>query len=249
MKATAAVLVFLALVPFLSPAQDSVLLTTGEWEPYTSEKLKDGGFLTKLVVETFKKAGFKARVEFYPWKRAELMVRDGVAFGAFPYPINPYYADDFFQSGPLANNTIAFMCAVGGKPDPKDFQSWELADFKGMRVALLPGAPAEAKLREAGVTVVIGDSMERNIAMLLAGRLDFVVDDVLALKDAIEGGFPKDKDRLKFLDKPFNKVAVGLIVSKSMPNARSLLDSFDAALKAMKASGEYDRLMGEFRQF
>jgi len=77
-----------ALVIFLISAHasaDTVTLVTGEWVPYTSEKMEGYGFITEIVSEVFKEMGAEAEYKFYPWRRCYHLVKSGKVWGAFPY--------------------------------------------------------------------------------------------------------------------------------------------------------------------
>ena len=45
-------------------------IATTEYPPYYGKDLENGGFMTEIVVEVFKRAGYDAEIKFLPWKRA-----------------------------------------------------------------------------------------------------------------------------------------------------------------------------------
>ena len=49
-----------------------------DWPPYNSETIPGKGFLAELAIETFKRAGYDAEINFYPWARAMLVARERV---------------------------------------------------------------------------------------------------------------------------------------------------------------------------
>jgi len=66
---------------------ESVVLATGEWPPYTSEKLPEYGFVTKIVTAACNAGGITPEYHFYPWARAEMLADSCEVFAAFPYVI------------------------------------------------------------------------------------------------------------------------------------------------------------------
>lgn len=54
-----------------------IVVTCTEWEPYTSEKLLNGGFLIELTVESLKRVGYDVEVKYLPWARALDEVKNG----------------------------------------------------------------------------------------------------------------------------------------------------------------------------
>lgn len=53
-----------------SPSKiDSIVIGTGEWQPYHSISLKHLGVGNHIVSEAFAAVGIKVKFEFMPWKR------------------------------------------------------------------------------------------------------------------------------------------------------------------------------------
>lgn len=82
-------------------AQPAIPFHTGEWKPYTSSRLPNGGCATELVAAVCKAAGITPSFEFFPWLRAEYQVEEGQAFCAFPYVMNSARKVRFDFSEPL----------------------------------------------------------------------------------------------------------------------------------------------------
>ena len=51
-------------------ADESILLSTGEWPPFISVTLKQKGFAARIVTEAFELEGIKVEYQFRPWARA-----------------------------------------------------------------------------------------------------------------------------------------------------------------------------------
>ncbi len=45
-------------------------IATIEYPPYYGKDLENGGFMTEIVVEALKRAGYDAEIKFLPWKHA-----------------------------------------------------------------------------------------------------------------------------------------------------------------------------------
>lgn len=57
---------------------------TGEWLPYTSQKLEGQGVISAVVTAIVKEMGMKVEYLWMPWERGDMMVREGGAFAQFP---------------------------------------------------------------------------------------------------------------------------------------------------------------------
>ena len=85
-------------------------ITTGEYPPWTSEKLKHGGFTNHIIIEAFALEGYTVEFTFYPWKRAYDTAKKGEKFHAtsYWYP-SERRVEDFIYSDPLQEDAIVFF--------------------------------------------------------------------------------------------------------------------------------------------
>ena len=84
-----------------APAILEIPLATGEWEPYTAEKIEGQGAFTEIVSAVFKEMGQPVKYQFYPWKRAEAETLAGNVFAAFPYIVTDERKKDYEFSDPI----------------------------------------------------------------------------------------------------------------------------------------------------
>jgi polar amino acid transport system substrate-binding protein len=205
---------------------------------------------SELVSAACAAAGLKAEFQFSPWKRAEASVEDGTCFATFPYQDTRDresrfdFSDSLFKSANrLLYHTSNPKSArlVYGRPE----------DLKDFKVGSLLGSDAvNQPLRRAGALVEEVQSVEQNLVKLALDRLDFVVDDQLVLAHAVRQtyGFDPGKDALF----DFNDKGVGastdyhLMVSRKYPQAKELLKRFNAGLKRLVASEQYQKILRKY---
>ena len=60
------IVTFIVMAGMADAWAGDVTLITGEWTPYTSEKLENYGFFTEIVSEVCKEMGVVPKYEFYP---------------------------------------------------------------------------------------------------------------------------------------------------------------------------------------
>lgn len=224
----------------------SVPFSTGEWEPFTSEKLPNMGCATELVAAICKAGGIEASFHFYPWIRAERMVVSGEAFCAFPYVMNDTRKRQFDFSDPLfyGVNKFVYYAGSGAFREPKVAA---LVDLKPYRVAVLRGSFLEEDLRKAGIGIEIVNSLDSAARMLHSGRVDFMVDEETAVFHALQACFPGESGRFRALPNVFwGSTASYLIVSRDYPNARAILARFNRGLRAIKKNGVYRRITANY---
>ena len=57
---------FLLLASAILNAQQTVVLSSGEWLPFQSQNLKHGGVVAHIVSEAFKTQDIQVELEYYP---------------------------------------------------------------------------------------------------------------------------------------------------------------------------------------
>ena len=75
--------IFLFVASFL-PAQKSLSLDIGDWEPFTSSRDPDSRILELLVKEIFALSDLEVEYNYYPWLRSLKNVEKGYSDGSFP---------------------------------------------------------------------------------------------------------------------------------------------------------------------
>ncbi|KIX14942.1 substrate-binding periplasmic protein [Dethiosulfatarculus sandiegensis] len=230
---TVAVFLFLGCLPAL--AKD-IKLATGEWNPYTSAKMENYGYFTKVVSEVFAEMGHSPKYIFYPWMRCYNSVLIGKVWAAFPYSKTPQREGEVFFSDQISFSvTKWFYYERTG--ETKNIRYDTLTDLKPYRLGGVTGYFYEENLRKAGLKVDYSPKEINAVEKLMLGRVDFVPLNELVARHLIKTHFPAKAHNFKTLDKPYSKKALRLIVSKKFPEAKILLREFNSALKRCRARG------------
>ena len=224
-----------------------VVFATGEWPPFSSEMLPEYGRATALVSAICKAAGIMPIYEFYPWKRAELRVSKGEIFAAFPYAFSKEREKSYDFSDTIFYGVNMFIYYDQNKKTNSAVPYDILDDLRGYRIGVISGSFLSSTLENAGLDNESTTSIDQSIHKLVAGRLDFTIDDRVVLHDAIQRLYPDKIDHFKFLPKPLGmKTPTGLLVSRSYPGALEILAKFNKGLAAIKQNGEYDRIIQKY---
>lgn len=221
------VLFFILCFSPLSQARESIPLATGEWAPFTTQQQPDKGFVTRLVNDVFSRMGVEADVSFYPWKRCYSMVLAGAAWGAFPYSWTEERASEVLFSDPISYSDTAWFHV-----DAPPLEHYEkLEDMKGVRIGGVAGYFYEEALRKANLEVEFAPDEVSIFRMLLAGRVDVVIMNQLVAQRIIREHFPAQGGRVSMLSGLYSRDKLRMIVSPAYPDARNLLEAFNAALR------------------
>ncbi len=233
-------LLCLQLLPQAARADTLLRLSTGDYEPFTGSQLPQGGPLTELVRRAFAEAGYVVEIDFLPWKRGYSGAMDGSYDATFPYGRNAERERDFlfsesfftldrrmyFRSGSAVNpaDPSTFKgktyCSPVGHTLYKEFTS--LVEHKELNVQTAPNHASCAK-------------------MMAAARVDFFVTtadagELAMAKAGLAEPLPYD---------PFGKSENHLLIAKTHPKARELMDAFNKGIAALKAKGDWARIISQ----
>ncbi|MEZ8101142.1 substrate-binding periplasmic protein [Vibrio bivalvicida] len=231
-------LIFALSLPNFSYA-NTVKLANGEWAPYQSKSLKEGGFMTQIVREAFEAEGYSVEFSYMPWKRGFEEAKSGNYDGSLIWSKNPDREQHFLYSDTVITLSTALFQQ---KSKPVTWSSRE--DLSALKVGGVTGyAYGIEDLEKAGtVKVQRIASAENNYKKLKAGRLDVVLEDMdvgmetitkLGLTGAIEPNSKMLTERDYFV-----------IISKKSPRSQELLEAFNRGLAKLESAGKLD----EYRQ-
>ena len=140
----------------------------------------------------------------------------------------------FHWVGPIAQDSLVVFVL----PD-SGIQARTLAEMKGYRTFVPQGDYAEQRLRENGVVIVPPPPVEKQMDMMLAGRIDFwVANRSQAQSEARRSGVQL-KELFAYEDFDFY-----MACNPGMPG--DLIGRMDAAVKQVWDSGEAARITAKF---
>lgn len=249
MKIFAHAFIALAIVSSgISTSSQTISLNVGEWEPYTGEKLSNGGMAVEIVTAAYKAVGIKAEIEFVPWKRAEANIASGKAFASFPFQATHEREELYRFSDVIFTSTFAIAYKKGSVAS-QDFAYSSITDFKGYRIGITAGTDAvKNPLERAGAIVEESQTQDQLVKKLEQDRLDFIIDDRAVIRSAIDALYRGSaRDLFGFIEKPFGQPAsFRLMASKTNPDGTVLLEKFNEGLGKIRADGSYDGIVSRY---
>ncbi|MGI9316240.1 MAG: substrate-binding periplasmic protein [bacterium] len=238
----------LALCIFLLPQaaypEETIHISTGEFTPWTSDRLEHGGFINHVISEAFKLEGYHVKFTYYPWKRTFEVAKDGKKFQATSYwyqseeRAQHYHYSDVLQT----DSTVFFHL----KQNPLfDWQT--LDDLKGIRIGATRAytyTPDFWDAQKSGrLNIQIANSDEVNLDKLINGRIDmFPAERVLGqqLLNQIYG--PEIAETVTYHAKPLIAPTGHLLVSRQLEDGEELVSKFNNGLNKLKQNGRYSQL-------
>lgn len=240
------ILLVLCLQPATAAPAGRLKIGAGEWPPFTSEKLVNGGLLNRIVVEAFAAVGIEVEIVFLPWARAFAMAKAGDIDGTCCWFNNDERRNTFLVSPPLYEVQYVFF-------HRRDlaFHWATFEDLKGMSIGAIHeyyyGETFTEYERSGRIYVERVPSDEINFRKLLAGRIDLypVASPNAGLALLRELFNTEEQESITYHPRPFiEDPGMHLLLSRNRPEAQRIWDYYVAGLKHLKASGRYTAIIG-----
>lgn len=225
----------------------SVRFSNQEYPPFAGSQLPDGGILTRLVSEVFRRAQVRVSYEWYPNNRALQLARNGDVDGSVGWTPSEARQRDLLFSDEVLPFRMVFFQRKG------EHYPWQtLPDLSPWRVGVTLGnfySPAFDRLVRQGVlkTDESGDDVS-NMRKLAARRVDLVPMERESGLYLLRQHLPAQAAQLQPQDKAYWQAPMGIVVWRHHPQAAVLIARFNRELAAMRRSGELARLLVDARQ-
>lgn len=226
-----------------------ILLVTGEYPPYTSEKINGYGFFTQIVEAVLKDANLKYELKFYPWARGLDMTANGTAWATFPYGHAKDFDKTYFTTDGIFSSTHKFIYLLNNPKIKAEVQKFQqISDFKDYTFGGTDGYwyGSEEDFQKQNVNIEWTTDLEGIINMLLSKRIDFFIEDEAVFNYTINNSYPEDRNKFDFLENDAQKRDYLLLVSKSYPNTNLILKKFNKSLKKILSNGVFDAILKKY---
>ena len=232
---------FAALAPLQAKARDLVMCTV-PWAPFYGPELQQQGFITALSKAAFSAAGHDAEIQFMPWARAMLEVRQGdrhVLMGA-------YYTDERAENYIFTDRLYSTRVGLVAMKDLGVTEYDSLRDLQDYTIGYGRGWATTEEFDSAEyLDKEVADNNVLNVRKLYAGRIDMIAMNFDRFRRiADEEGF--DPDRAVFLDPALKESGLYMMVSRALADPQALAEDFNAGLRQIRDNGRYDEILGEF---
>lgn len=223
--------ILFALLLSSANAQDAILISLGEWPPFTGKTLKGCGSAATLVRDAFATEGVAVAFVHAPWKRAFFEAETGRIDGTILWRKTPDRQQNFLISDPVLSVDIVFFHQ---KKMPFDWN--DLTDLPPYTFATVAGFKMhdgfDAAAETGRLNVSYAISQENCFRRLLADRIQVVVLDKTSGYATLRQNFSEKKyRRITHHPIPLAKVEMHLLLSrKREKNNRILLKKFNRGL-------------------
>lgn len=248
LTATCLLLVLLLITSVSGATEKTVKLTTLAWEPYVGPGLYKNGYVSEIVVESFKRSGYTTTITFYPWARAVKTAENGQADGVFPEYYDTNRIANFVFSDPFPGGPVGLYkrkdTEASYPVDPRVSQTEALKGLKGFRFGVVRDYINTAEFDAADFLLkeeVFSD--ELNIKKLYSRRIHFMFIDRKVAEYLIRHKFPQYEAELEFMEPPLENKLLYIAFSRQAPDYMAKLAAFNAGLQQIITDGTLARIM------
>lgn len=240
--ATALSALLLSAASALLQAQPKLTLVTDQWPPFYGPTLEDGGFLVALTKRVFTAAGYEVEIKFMPWNRAV----EGAKRGIYDGLLGAYYtaerAKRYVYSDALAQEHTVLIART-----ELGVSYREIEDLRGYKIGVRRGAIHSEAFDSADyLDRQYSNSADQNIRKLFFDRLDMIVTGQTQFNAIIDQSYSQWRSYVTVLSPPLKVNPIYLTVGKHREGHKVIIEAFNRALAAFKASGEFAALQRKY---
>jgi polar amino acid transport system substrate-binding protein len=222
-----------------------LLIVTEPWEPYifdVDSPLK--GMDYEVVEAVFREMKIPVKIEFYPFKRALILVQKQKADAILDLMVTPerkeflYFPDEYISASPT---TLFFR--HGQMPKFKT-----LSDLSGYVMGTQLGFDYPKVVADAPLTKEEAPSLDSNLQKLILKRIDILVDNrTVVLYKAHQLGL---LDKITYDPRPLGnpEETLNFLGFAKKEGYDQLAARFSAALKVFKTREEYRAILTKYAQ-
>jgi ABC-type amino acid transport substrate-binding protein len=143
-------------------------------------------------------------------------------------------------SRPYLENRLVLLARKGA-----DLGATRLSQLEGRRVAIVESYAYGPEVEQAaGPVFVRGPSDQKNLELLLQGKVDYLLADELLIHDFFERQGERARALLAAGRSPMAERSLHLGLRRDLPGSEQIIARFDEAIRAMISDGSYNRILG-----
>lgn len=231
------VLMFSALS--LGAETKTIVAAADPWPPFVDQKHPKDGLSLEIIRAAYKTQGYKVKMEYVPWARAEASVKSG-AYDILP---DVWMTDarkkELMFSKPYVSNKIKFICL---KKNPFEYDGIE--SLKGRIIGTVRGyGYSDEFIKSPDFRRDEAADFMTSIKKIISKRIELTLEDEIVAKTRIAQENPKLFEQLKFTKNSFS--VNDLHIASAYKNKRhvEIIDAFNKGLEIIKSNGTFEKIL------
>jgi polar amino acid transport system substrate-binding protein len=207
------------------------------WPPFTNQPSQPR-FALDLVEEAARRIGLTTHTFFVEAAKFTPSLLTGPFDGSGAVWKDAERERVLLFSRPYLENRLILVARRGG-----DVSAKTLAELKGKRIAIVEGYSYGDTIDTAGPTFVRSRSEEDSLELLLKSAVDYTLMDEIVVEYIVDHHPEEARTRLQFGARPLITRELFFAVRRSLPDAQSIVDRFNAELRKMITDHTYHKLL------
>lgn len=242
--------VFLLSILFFLPISwatppDVIKLTNGEWPPYLSKSLPNGGPSSQVIAESFRLQGIEVVWGWYPWARSYLLAQEGKFDGTVIWSANDERKASFFYTVPVLEEKRVLFHLVS-----RHIEWTSMQDLSQYEIGATVGYQYSQEFQQAeaqGIIKVRRIAEEgNNFKKLIANRVDLVIATHRVGYALIASELSEDEAKLITHNPDYvDAQQWSVLISKNCEYGEYFVEQFNIGFSKLVESGRYDEIMND----
>jgi len=227
-------IIFLVITASLASSTEILVVGADQWPPFADINESGKGICFVITEEAFSVGNYMIDKKIMPAKRlmnqAETLRVDAICNLWYNEKRNEKY---LFSKAYLYNSVHLWVLS------DKEIEFNHLKDLTDLKIGIISGYYNGQEFDSADYLnkVIVNDTSENLIRLLINKRVDIVVCDKIVAESII-----KKKGlsgQLKYLDKPLFQAGLHLAVSREHPGGEEIISAFNSGIREIKTNGRY----------
>ncbi len=232
----------------IAAAEDVVTVATGEWAPYVTAEAGGGGMSYEIVSAAMERAELTAKYEYYPWKRALLTLKSGMAMASFPW-IKMSDREEFaLYSAPLHSRSVRLFYYRKFYLEGEVKREVENGVQNGDKysIGVVRGYAQVDQYRKMGFNIVIVPDNEMGMQKLVRGHIALMSESRAVGYDLIRKLFPAQQSLFGSVPAPVKAESLYMLFTRKNKESSELVRRFNQGLQDIKEDGTFDRIVEKY---
>jgi polar amino acid transport system substrate-binding protein len=231
----------------LTSYAEHVQIVTFQYPPVMDSNKPHGGLMGEIVHAAFHEVYIEPDLVYYPAKRMLLYFIGTEKYLACIGPValidrQPEDRKHQVIRVPALFDILMVFAYYKPTHGKKPTTYEQLTELSGSRVGTILGSNTIPLLQDAGIEVV-ETSIESQIKLLKANRIDFAAVGFLTGLDLITKLFPGHEDEFAFIRKPIMELPTSIYFNNRFPKSDEYAERFRIGLNAIIKNGQYLQIL------
>lgn len=220
-------------------AQESKLtLGSDVWPPFTNKDTKRAIALD-IVKESLSRNKVESQQEIVEFNDVLVRISNGTFDGSAALWKTPEREETLLFSEPYLENRLILVGLKGTKVDYKSVE-----ELNNQSIGVVANYAYEDSLINAdNLNLVYGKSDQENLEKLFDRKIDFMLVDELLIQYLLKYQYNDVQKYLVIAEEAFQTQKLYFALRKDVPNAKDIIENFNATIKKMMLDGTYNQIL------